>query len=477
MNVEFTIVESTSKFYATFGTGTSLIKMLVPFLKCECNYFREIVIRGLGRINVEALRDLVDELVPHIKDCLDKRQEKLRRMKKRDVVRLAIIRIFELMAEQRTLGKRIIETTRKSSYLKNLHPQIAQQYTNDEQHFKKTFNDYVDNMQAYLDQETDKSLEINIQIRLHFCNFLYKLIDSVGKEKRPLLFNSITRVNLFNLCDKWSGRFSLTQHFPVNTNQQQQVNSQSLGSGLLSLRFSNSNSAVQASGTVQSVASANPNQFFVHHSHYNHHKCYHFYEELELAATKACAEILCCGDSFEKLSTSSPNSTLTNSSQSSDFLSSVARNSIVFTWLSQLLENANVEMKMYEKCKCALPNEIYMLSLNVCIQLLDLSLNRNGSTATTSLSSNNKNNSIFDWIIKKCYSSISQEIADMCFIALARVYIDYCNENFANLNRNKASSNKNQISPTHHQNAATSHQSFENPYLSMIFLQFYKPEP
>lgn len=46
INVDFTVVESTSKFYATFGTATSLLKMIVPFLKCECNYFREIIIRG-----------------------------------------------------------------------------------------------------------------------------------------------------------------------------------------------------------------------------------------------------------------------------------------------------------------------------------------------------------------------------------------------------------------------------------------------
>lgn len=46
INVDFTVVESTSKFYLTFGTATSLLKMIVPFLKCECNYFREIVIRG-----------------------------------------------------------------------------------------------------------------------------------------------------------------------------------------------------------------------------------------------------------------------------------------------------------------------------------------------------------------------------------------------------------------------------------------------
>jgi hypothetical protein len=334
-------------------------------------------------------------------------------------------------------------------------------------------------MQAYLDQESDKLSDINVQIRLHFCNFLHKLIDSVSKEKRSILFNSITRVNLFNLCDKWSGRFSLTQHVTANTNQQQQVINQSVGSGLLSLRFSNSNNttaqASTASGSLPN-ASVNPNQFFIHTSHYNHHKCYHYYEELELAATKACAEILCCGDTFEKLSSSSPNSTLTNSTQATDFsVGAGARNSIVFVWLSQLLENANVEMKMYEKCKCALPNEIYMLSLNVCIQLLDISLNKNVTSATTPVNVN-KNNSIFEWIIRKCYSSISQEIADLCFIALARVYIDYSNENWANLTKNKAV-NKNQNSPLHQQNATASlmsQQTFDNSYLSKKILSYSK---
>lgn len=75
INVDFTVVESTSKFYTTFGTATSMLKLIVPLLKVECNYFREIVIRGLGRINIEAMRDLIDELVPYIKESLDKRQE------------------------------------------------------------------------------------------------------------------------------------------------------------------------------------------------------------------------------------------------------------------------------------------------------------------------------------------------------------------------------------------------------------------
>jgi hypothetical protein len=212
MNVDFTIVESTSKFYATFGTATSLLKMIVPLIKCECNYFREILIRGLGRINIEAIRDLVEELMPYIKECTDKRQEKLRRMKKREVIRLTIVRIFELMAEHRTLGKRIIDTAQKSLNVLNLHQQLQQQNQLDEQQFRKTFNDYIDGIQFYLDLETEKSSDLIVQTRLHFSIFLYKLIDSVPCEKRDSLFSSTTRYNLFYMCDKWSGRFSLMQH-------------------------------------------------------------------------------------------------------------------------------------------------------------------------------------------------------------------------------------------------------------------------
>jgi hypothetical protein len=188
--------------------------MIVPLLKCDCNYFREIVIRGLGRINIEAIRDLVEELMPFIRECADKRQEKLRRMKKRDLTRLAIVRIFELLAEQRTLGKRIIDTTRKPThrlYLQ-LHHQIQQQHQANEQLLLKSFHDYVDSVHAYLDQDQEsssKNSELTIQTRLHFSIFVAKLTESVISNKRHLLFNANSRAGLFYLCDKWSGRFSL----------------------------------------------------------------------------------------------------------------------------------------------------------------------------------------------------------------------------------------------------------------------------
>ena len=453
-HVDFTIVESSSKFYtssSTFGTATSLLKIIVPFLKCECNYFREIIIRGLGRINIEAIRDLIEELIPYIKECLDKRQEKSRRMKKRDTIRLAIVYIFELMSEQKTLGRRLIDTKRKLSHLKSQQHQLLMQ--KNEELFQ-TFRDYIDQMLLHLEQESDKNiLDLNLQIRIHFSLLLHKLIDSINRDKRINLFSQTSRHNLFHLFDKWSGRFSLNQQVSVNSTNTQSNNSSNTNtlsnpnfaqSGLLSLsRFSstptntlnnssvNTNNLNSTSFINNNININNKNQLYTHHYHNHHHDCYHFYDELELAATKACASLLCCGDISEI--------TLLNQTPTNQGLTiNTNTNSVLFNWLSQLLENANQEMKMYDQCKCVLRNEIYTLSLNVCIQLLEISLYNSTNLNSFQL--------LFDWIIKKCYSSISQEIADLCFIALAKVFIEYLTQNLAN--KTKLQQQQSSSSPT-----------------------------
>ena len=45
-------------------------------------------------------RDLLEDLTVHIKDAMETKQEKVRRMKKRDYMRLCLIRIFELLADR-----------------------------------------------------------------------------------------------------------------------------------------------------------------------------------------------------------------------------------------------------------------------------------------------------------------------------------------------------------------------------------------
>ena len=67
-----------------------------------------------------------------------------------------------------------------------------------------------------------------------------------------------------------------------------------------------------------------------------------------------------------------------------------------------------------------------MLSLGIIIQLLEFNVSHTKNKKTNSLSNsnNNNNNKIFDWVIQKCFSS-TQEIADLCFIALAKVYMAF----------------------------------------------------
>jgi hypothetical protein len=152
----------------------------------------------------------------------------------------------------------------------------------------------------------------------------------------------------------------------------------------------------------------------MHQSHYHHFNCYHYYEELELAATRACASMLYCGHgSFKYISN---------------------KNITVFHWIDQLIECSSAEMRMYETCKYALSNEISLLTLNVCIQLLDSQLH--SIVAAQSVKATNLlnliqfeggNSPLFDKLIEKCYVSQEPATADLCFMAVAKVYTDYLN--------------------------------------------------
>ena len=377
VNYDFTIVESTSKFYANFATHTSLIKIIVPYLKCDTTYFREIVIRCLGRINVEAQRDLIEELSPVIKETADfKRQDKIRRLKKKDLARLAIVRIFELMAEQKTLAKRITHTFstngQKATNVATNSIHHQQQQHNEEQ-MRKIFIEFMDTIYSYVESEGDKSYDHLNQIRIHYSMFVYKFIDSLSIDIRSTIVNETMRLNLFNLMLKWCGRFGLPSS---NVKDQTKFTSKNL---------------------------------FIHQNHFAHLNCYHFYEELELAAAKACAAVLYSGNVLDYV---------TN------------KNSIVFVWLNNLFEVVQSEIKWYENCRSQVFNEAYTLAQNCLGQLLDISLYRITSSTSApsigaSINLSLNVSTVFDWTIDKCYATMSLEIADLCFLSLSKCYLNY----------------------------------------------------
>lgn len=49
-------------------------------------------------------RDLMEELVPYIREAVDRKQENMRRRRRRDALRLQLVRVLELIAEYGTFG-------------------------------------------------------------------------------------------------------------------------------------------------------------------------------------------------------------------------------------------------------------------------------------------------------------------------------------------------------------------------------------
>ncbi|KAI8115619.1 Protein furry [Lucilia cuprina] len=115
--------------------------------------------------------DLMEELVVYIREAVDRKQENMRRRRRRDALRLQLVRVLEKIAENGTFG---VSTCVLERDTMSLHP---------------TFVEYIDGAMQYLVAETDKD---NISI-LESC--------------ATLLTRDLKR-NLFNLFATWCGTFS-----------------------------------------------------------------------------------------------------------------------------------------------------------------------------------------------------------------------------------------------------------------------------
>ena len=78
---------SDSKSPSPMVSPTVLYKLLVPLLRSEHSDMRDSVVHALGRINHTAIMDLMAELVVYIREAIDRKQENMRRRRRRDALR------------------------------------------------------------------------------------------------------------------------------------------------------------------------------------------------------------------------------------------------------------------------------------------------------------------------------------------------------------------------------------------------------
>ncbi|XP_026994498.1 protein furry homolog isoform X6 [Tachysurus fulvidraco] len=170
-----------------------LLKQLVPLMRLESIELTESLVLGFGRTNSLVFRELVEELHPLMKEALERRPENKKRRERRDLLRLQLLRIFELLADSGVISDSTNGALERDSLA-----------------LGALFLEYVDLTRMLLEAENDKEMEILKDIRAHFSGMVANLIQCVPVHHRRFLFpQQSLRHHLFILFSQWAGPFSV----------------------------------------------------------------------------------------------------------------------------------------------------------------------------------------------------------------------------------------------------------------------------
>lgn len=171
-------------------SASNLFKLVVPLLRCEMTDMRDSVVLGLGSVNPSSLECLMDELAPFFREAAERKQENLRRKRRRDLLRLQLIRLLEVAVFRGTF---------------NLSNVVDQ----DRCQLRQIYVDLLENARLYCDNDRsdhDRDLPVLTSLRLHFAKLVVLLIQSFTVDKRHHLLPGDLRAHLFQLFSPWCGK-------------------------------------------------------------------------------------------------------------------------------------------------------------------------------------------------------------------------------------------------------------------------------
>ncbi|XP_045543619.1 protein furry homolog-like isoform X11 [Salmo salar] len=172
---------------------SSLFKHVVPMMRSESMDITESLVLGFGRTSPVAFRELIEELNPIIKEALERRPENMKRRRRRDILRVQLVRIFELLADAGVIS------------------QTASGGLDGESHsLNSVLLEYVDLTRQLLEAENDKDSDTLKDIRCHFSALVANIIQNVPVHQRRTIFpQQSLRHSLFMLFSHWAGPFSI----------------------------------------------------------------------------------------------------------------------------------------------------------------------------------------------------------------------------------------------------------------------------
>ncbi|NXL42749.1 FRYL protein, partial [Podilymbus podiceps] len=172
---------------------SSLFKNIVPMMRSESMEITESLVLGLGRTNPGAFRELIEELHPIIKEALERRPENMKRRRRRDILRVQLVRIFELLADAGVISH-----------------SASGGLDNETHSLNNTLLEYVDLTRQLLEAENEKDSDTLKDIRCHFSALVANIIQNVPVHQRRSVFpQQSLRHSLFMLFSHWAGPFSI----------------------------------------------------------------------------------------------------------------------------------------------------------------------------------------------------------------------------------------------------------------------------
>ncbi|VDO34218.1 unnamed protein product [Haemonchus placei] len=149
---------------------------------------RDSVVLGIGSLNAVAFETFLEDLNQRgiLRDAMEKKMEtNVRRRKRKDLLRLQIIRIIEIAIFRGLLDSTLIDMNG------SLSPLIL---------------DFIDAMRANLESDLDRDIAVVTMMRLHFSKLIVVLIDNVSPENRGNLIPDEKKQSLFYLFIGWCSR-------------------------------------------------------------------------------------------------------------------------------------------------------------------------------------------------------------------------------------------------------------------------------
>lgn len=133
-------------------------------LRCEVADVRDAAVNAMSMINHDALKDLMDELAVYMREAVDRKQENMRRRRRRDALRVQLVKVLEQIADNGTFGCSPCVLERETM---SLHP---------------NFVEYMDGARLYLETETDKDNSSIREVKTNFCHFIKKMIKNFSRK-------------------------------------------------------------------------------------------------------------------------------------------------------------------------------------------------------------------------------------------------------------------------------------------------------